>query len=143
MQNKIISELYTYDRLLKCSSNPYEILKALKTLWYQEDNFQNCYYCELLSKVLDRKKISNEQFHHCEAKISQDEVTKSISSQTNNLLFIDLFILYFMLTLQQKQENSGLCNSLFTNSYIYMVFNKQICMLIYFNQEMGNMNYLK
>ena len=96
MQNKIISELYTYDRLLKCSSNPYEILKALKTLWYQEDNFQNCYYCELLSKILDRKKISDEQFRDCEAKISQDEVTKSISSQTNNLLFYwFIYILFY------------------------------------------------
>ena len=38
-----------------------------------------------LSKIPNRKKIFNEQFNPCEAKISLDEIIKSINSQTNNI----------------------------------------------------------
>ena len=34
--------------------------------------------------IPNRKKISNEYFNICEAKISLDEIIKSISSETNN-----------------------------------------------------------
>ena len=52
---------------------------------------------------------------------------------SNELKFI-LFILYFMLTFTIKSiKHSDLYNSLYANSYTQMVFNKQICMLIYVN----------
>ena len=37
-----------------------------------------------LAKFLNRKKISNEKLNLCDAKISLDEIIKSINSQTNN-----------------------------------------------------------
>ena len=37
---------------------------------------------EFLSKILNRKKISNEHFNLCEAEISLDEIIKSINSET-------------------------------------------------------------
>ena len=39
---------------------------------------------EFLSKIPNRKKISNEQFNLCEAKISLFEIIKSTYSQINN-----------------------------------------------------------
>ena len=39
---------------------------------------------EFLSKIPNRKKISNEHFNLCEAEISLDEILKSINSETNN-----------------------------------------------------------
>ena len=39
---------------------------------------------ELLSKILNRKKISNELLNVCEAKISSDETIISINSEKNN-----------------------------------------------------------
>ena len=36
-----------------------------------------------LSKTYNKKKISNKQFHHCEANIVLENVSKSINSQTN------------------------------------------------------------
>ena len=39
---------------------------------------------EFLDKILNRKKIFNEQFKLCEAKIFSDKIIKSINSQTNN-----------------------------------------------------------
>ena len=39
---------------------------------------------ELLSKICNRQKTSDEQFHICVAKIHLDEVTKSINSETKN-----------------------------------------------------------
>ena len=39
---------------------------------------------EFLSKIPNRKKISNEHFNLCEAEISLDEIIKSINSETNN-----------------------------------------------------------
>ena len=38
---------------------------------------------ETFSKTYNKKKISNKQFHHCEANIFLEKVTKSIKSQTN------------------------------------------------------------
>ena len=38
---------------------------------------------EFLSKIPNRKKISNEQCNLCKAQISLDEIIKSINSQTN------------------------------------------------------------
>ena len=38
---------------------------------------------ELFSEISNKKEISNKQFHHCEANIFLEKLTKSISSQTN------------------------------------------------------------
>ena len=38
---------------------------------------------ELFSKTYIKKKISNKEFHHCEANIFLEKITKSINSQTN------------------------------------------------------------
>ena len=38
---------------------------------------------EPFSKISNKKKISNKQFHHCEGKIVLKKVTNSINSQTN------------------------------------------------------------
>ena len=38
---------------------------------------------EFFSKISNKRKISNKQFHHCEANIFLKKVTKSINSQTN------------------------------------------------------------
>ena len=38
---------------------------------------------ETFSKTYNKKKISKKQFHHCEANIFLEKVTKSIKSQTN------------------------------------------------------------
>ena len=65
-----MSELYTGDKKSKYSRNPNDILKSAK-------NFDEKLYAELFSKISNRKKISNKQFHHFE------KVAKSINSQTN------------------------------------------------------------
>ena len=40
-------------------------------------------FAELFSKTYNEKKTLNKQFHHCEATIFLEKVTKSISSQKN------------------------------------------------------------
>ena len=71
-----MSELYTGDKKSKYSSNPNDILKSAK-------NFDEKLYAELFSKISNRKKISNKQFHHFETSIFLEKVAKSINSQTN------------------------------------------------------------
>ena len=39
---------------------------------------------EFISKIPNRKKISNKHFDLCEAEISLDGIIKSINSETNN-----------------------------------------------------------
>ena len=39
---------------------------------------------EVVCKIPNRKKISNEHFNLCEAEISLDEIIKSINFETNN-----------------------------------------------------------
>ena len=55
----------------------------MKTFSHQEGKCQSC-TSAFLSKILDRKIISSEQYNLCEAKILLDDIIKSISSQTNN-----------------------------------------------------------
>ena len=57
-----------------------------KYLWktlHQGDNFKTA-TTDFFSKIPNRKKIFNEKLNLCEAKISSDEIIKSIYSQTNN-----------------------------------------------------------
>ena len=62
------------------------LLNLEKKLWktlYQE-NFHSCYHVVCLTKIPNRKKISNEHFNLCEAAISLDEIIKSLNSEANN-----------------------------------------------------------
>ena len=77
MHNQTISELYIDDNQSKHSRNPTDILKsAKKFLWktlYQTDTAASktskTVTTEFISKIPNRKEISNELFHLCEAKI--------------------------------------------------------------------------
>ena len=72
MQNQTISEIYTDDNKSKHSSNPTDILKSAKNLYeklYTKETTSKTATTEFISKILNRKKISNEKFHLCEAKI--------------------------------------------------------------------------
>ena len=75
----IINQKHSSNRtdIFKSARNFYEKLKTKKTT-------SKATTTEFLSKILIRNKTSNEQFHHCEAKLSLDEAAKSINSQTNN-----------------------------------------------------------
>ena len=72
MQNQTISELYTDDKKSKCFSNTNDILKLDKNVYeklYTKETTSKIATSELFSKFSNRKKISNEQFHHSEADI--------------------------------------------------------------------------
>ena len=87
IKKQTISELYTDDNQSKYSSNPEGILKSAKKKkknFYTKETTSKATTTEILSKILNRKKISKEQFNLCEAKISLDEIIKSINSRINN-----------------------------------------------------------
>ena len=69
MQNKTTFALYNDDNKSKYSSNPKDILKSAKKLWktLHQANFATT---EFVSKIPNRKKISNERFNLCETEIS-------------------------------------------------------------------------
>ena len=56
--------------------------KFYETLYTKETTATTAF----LTKIPNREKISNEQFNLCEAKISLDEIIKSINSQANESL---------------------------------------------------------
>ena len=87
LQSQTISELYTDDSKSKYSSNPKDIFKSSKKCYeklYTKETTYKTDTTKFLSKIPNRKEISNEEFNHCEAKISLDEIIKSMNSQTNN-----------------------------------------------------------
>ena len=80
-QDQTISELDTDDNKSKSSSNPKDILKSAKKLYEKlcsVNTPSKVATTEFLSNILNRKKISNEQFKLCEAKISSSEIIKSL-----------------------------------------------------------------
>ena len=83
LQNQTISQLYTADIKSKYSSNPKDISKSSKKVVSTKETTSKSATAEFLPKILNRKKISNEQFNLCETKISLDEIIKSINSQRN------------------------------------------------------------
>ena len=86
IRNEKISELYTNEKKSKYSSKPNDILKPAKSFYkklYTKEGMSKTAIAEPFSKNSNRKKISNEQFHHCEANNFLEKVTKSINSQTN------------------------------------------------------------
>ena len=86
MQSQTISELYTDGRNIFATLMTFSNLQNISIinfLWkIQRDNFQTA-TTELLNKILNRKKISDKQFHVF-VTLKYLEVTKSINSQTNN-----------------------------------------------------------
>ena len=70
----------------KNSSNPKNIFKSAKKCEkvYTKETPSKVATTKFLGKIPKRKKISNEQFNLCEAKIPLDEILKFINSQTNN-----------------------------------------------------------
>ena len=84
MKNQTIFELYTDDNKSKYSSNPMNILKSAKKIMKLYTKWTStAATTEFVCKIPNRKKISNEHFHFCEAEISLDEIMKSINSETN------------------------------------------------------------
>ena len=87
VQNQTISELYTDDNKSKYSRNCNNILKYAKKIYeklYTKEITSKAATTEFLSKIPNRRKISNEQSTLCEAKLYLDQIIKSINSQTNN-----------------------------------------------------------
>ena len=77
MQNQAIFELCTDDNKSKYSSNPKGILKSAqkkkkKIYIKQNSTATTTTTTEFLSKIPDRRKISNEQFNLFQAEISFD-----------------------------------------------------------------------
>ena len=94
-------------------------LKTLMKSFIQKTETSKTAIAELFSKISNKKKISNKQFHHCEANIFLEKVTKSINSQTNmkssdndsvTANFVNTFQMSYSLTL---------INILSNNAYVY------------------------
>ena len=73
--------MITDDDKSKYSSNPKDILKSAKKFTKKTSTVATT---EFISKIPNRKEISNEHFNLCEAKLSSDEIIKLINSETNN-----------------------------------------------------------
>ena len=86
MQNQAISESYTDDDKSKYSSNPKDILKPAKNYekLYTVETTSRAATTDILSRIPNRYKKSNEQFNLSETKISLYEIIKSINSKANN-----------------------------------------------------------
>ena len=56
------------------------LLSHLKTSIQKRQTYKTA-IAELFSKIYDKNEISNKQFHHCEANIFLEKVTKSINFQ--------------------------------------------------------------
>ena len=74
-KSKYSSSLRTFSNLQK---KVYEKL-------YTKEATSKAGTTEFLSKIPNKKKISNEDFNLCEANTSLNEIIKSINSQTNNI----------------------------------------------------------
>ena len=59
-------------------------IQHLRTTASDTKQFSTVATTKFLSKILNRKKISNEHFNHCEAEISLDEIIKFLNSETND-----------------------------------------------------------
>ena len=86
IQYQTIFKLYTDDNKSKYPSNPKDILKSANKICEElyRKQTSTAATTEFLSKVPNRRKISNEHFNLCETEISLDEIIKSINSETNN-----------------------------------------------------------
>ena len=71
-----ISDLYTNEKKIESQ------LKSFIKNYTKEETFKTV-IAEPFSKNSNRKKMSSNQFHHCETNIFLEKVTKSINSQTS------------------------------------------------------------
>ena len=95
-------------------------LKTLTKSSIQKRQTSKAAIAELLSKISNKKKISNKQFHHCEANIFLEKVTKSINSQTNmKSSGKDSLTRNFITTFQMNYSLTFINNILSNNAYIY------------------------
>ena len=84
-KSKTIFELYTDDNKSRYSSNLKDILKSTKKIIKLYTKWTStAATTEFVSKIPNRKKISDEHFNLCEAEIPLDEIIKSINSEPNN-----------------------------------------------------------
>ena len=83
VQNQTLYELYTDDNKSKYSNNPKSIFKSSKKFYESKKPTSKAAMTEILTKISSRRKVSNGKFNLCEAKISLDEIIKSINSQRN------------------------------------------------------------
>ena len=67
--------------ILRTFSNRQKIYEK----YYTKETTSKLATTEFISKIPNKKKIANEQFNLCDAKISLDETIKSVTSQTINI----------------------------------------------------------
>ena len=67
--------------ILRTFSNRQKIYEK----YYTKETTSKPATTEFISKIPNKKKIANEQFNLCDAKISLDETIKSVTSQTINI----------------------------------------------------------
>ena len=98
-------------------------LSQLKTLMksiIQKRQTSKTAIAELFSKISNKKKIWNKQFHHCETNIFLEKVTKSINSQTNmKSSGNDSLTANFINTFQMNYPITFINNILSNNAYVY------------------------
>ena len=95
-------------------------LKTLRKSSIQKRQTSRTAIAELLSKISNKKKISNKQFHRCQAKIFLEKVTKSINSQANmKSSGNDSLTTNFITTFQMNYSLTFINNILSNNAYIY------------------------
>ena len=74
--------MITYQNILAILRPFLNLEKNYEKLYIKKTSIAATTVC--LTKIPNRKKISNEHFNLCEAAISLDEIIKSLNSETNN-----------------------------------------------------------
>ena len=100
-------------------------LKTLMKSFIQKRQTSKIVITELFSKISNKKKISNKQFHHCQANIVLEKITKSINSQTNmKSLGNNSLTAIFINTFQMNYSLTFVNNILSNNAYVYQSWEK-------------------
>ena len=95
-------------------------LKTLMKSFVQKRQTSKTAIAELFSIISDKKKFSNKQFHHCQANIFLEKITKSINSQTNmKSSGNDSPTVNFINTFQINYSLTFINNILSNNAYVY------------------------
>ena len=94
-------------------------LKTLMKSFIKKRQTSNTAIAELFSKISNKKRISNKQFHHCQAKIFLERVTKSINSQTNMKSSDNDSLTANFINTSQMSYSLTFINILSNNAYVY------------------------
>ena len=95
-------------------------LKTLMKSFVQNRQTSKTTIAGLFSKISNEKKISNKHFHHCQANIFLEKVTKSINSQTNmKSSGKGSLTANFINTFQMNYSLTFISNILSNNAYVY------------------------